>query len=661
MKKITLLCSVFASAYLSAQTFSDNFDSYTAGQLLAQNSGGAWTTWSNAPGGAEDVAVSSANAVSMPNSVYFSSDLDGGGPTDLVKHFGLLNTGSFSMEMNMFVQNGKAAYFNFQKTATMGQTWAMDCNFNDDGTMVINNQSGLNFTANFTHAVWFNFRIDINFNTNHWEVFIDDVSQGSFANPENQIESIDIFPVDQVTPFSSGFFIDDFQYTVTPYTLPTLNASANLVSFTGGNIAGVDVLRKVKVRNLGLTAITSFDITCNYNGVNTSQSFTGLNLASLAEIEVNITQPMTLVAGAHLLTATVSNVNGNATDGDANDNVASLNIDPVVPAVGKMVVGEEGTGTWCGWCPRGAVFMDKMEDTYHDYWAGIAVHNGDPMVVTVYDSVMGTLIGGYPTALVDRGAEIDPSDIEVDFLERIAIAPTALISNTATWNSSTRLLTVTVSAEFLSSANNNYKMLCVLTEDGVSGTTSDYSQTNYYSGGSNGVMGGFEALANPVPAAQMTYDHVARAIAPSFGGTSTGLPATINSGETHSMVFNFILPASWNEHNMNIIGMLVAPNGQIDNAGKVSISSALSVPELNKEVDNHLAIYPNPAANYLDYSYSNGSVKELKILAADGKVVWSKKSGDSLGKIDLSLIEAGVYFVEIIGENGSAKEMFIKQ
>jgi hypothetical protein len=84
--------------------------------------------------------VSNADAVSGSNSLFFATSTQGGGPTDLVKHFGVMNTGQFSMDFNIKVQSGKAGYFNLQKTATLGQTWAMDCFFNDNGTITINNQ-----------------------------------------------------------------------------------------------------------------------------------------------------------------------------------------------------------------------------------------------------------------------------------------------------------------------------------------------------------------------------------------------------------------------------------------------------------------------------------------------------------------------------------------
>lgn len=668
MKKRLLVASLLLAATGMAQTFSDNFDSYTAGQYLAANSGGNWTTWSNAPGGTEDVLVSSANSVSGSNSVYFSSTAQNGGPTDLIKNFGVLNTGQFSLEFNLNVESGKAAYFNLQKTATAGQTYTLDCNFADNGALKITNQFGLNFTSTYTQGTWINFRMDINFNTNQWEVFIDNVSMGSFSNSVNQVASIDIFPVDQDTPFSSGYYIDDFQYTITPYTLPALNAAVTLVSFDQGAIAGALVTPKVKVRNLGTTAITSFNVDVVYNGNTLSLPVTGLNLASLAETTVTMPGTHTLIAGANNMAATVSSVNGGASDGDAADNTGTISIDPVVPAAGKMVVGEEATGTWCPWCVRGTVFMDFMETKYEQYWAGIAVHNGDPMVVTDYDAAMGALIGGYPSSLVDRGSDIDPSTMEAPFLSRLVIAPTAFITNGAVWNATTRQLEISVSADFQSAATSAYKLAVVLTEDELSGTTSEWAQNNAYAGGSNGAMGGFETLPNPVPAAQMVYNHVARVIAPSFAGYANSFPATVNAGETHTINYTTILPATWDETKIHIIGLLIAPNGTIDNAGKATITEAvangyvdgtdLGITENElSQIDATLQVYPNPANDFaiISLNLSSESTATVRILDLSGKEITARAygsiSGSSTIQLNTSTFVHGMYIVELTLDN----------
>lgn len=679
MKKQLLTFGFLTSLTVFGQTFTDDFDSYTAGQKLCPQSGGAWTTWSNAPGGTEDVLVSNADAASGANSLYFSTSTQAGGPTDLVRNFGVLNTGQFEMDFNIKVETGKAAYFNLQRNATIGQVWAMNCFFNDDGTLRIDNESGLSFTgATYPQGGWFNFKLAINFNTNNWEVFIDYLSVGSFANPVNQIASIDIYPTDQNSPYSCGYFMDDFHYDVTPYTLPSVNGAVNGLVFDQGILAGNAVTPKVTVRNLGTTPITSFDLDVTYNGNTISQTVTGLNLASLATTTVTMTGNLTLASGNLPMTAVVSNVNGAGTDNDTDDDSLTINLDPLTPAVGKMVVGEEGTGTWCQWCPRGAVFMDMMETKYEQYWAGIAVHNGDPMVVTEYDAGIGGLVSGYPSALVDRVNVIDPSEMEADFLTRVQVAPKAVITNGATWNATNRELRVSVSANFLAAANNNYKLGIVLTEDEVTGTSSSYNQSNAYAGGGNGPMGGFESLPNPVPAAQMVYDHVARAIKPSFTGYANSFPATVNIGETHTITATFILPASWDETKIHIVGLLFDPTGKIDNAGKATIPEAVTngfvagtdvtagLTDLS-QIDDLVQVYPNPATTAVSVSLQIKEQSDVTISVTDvaGKEISSKNygqmNGSSIITINTSNTPAGVYFVNVKMNNAITQKKIVIQ
>lgn len=666
MKKITFVGAILCFSLVNAQTFSDNFDSYTAGQKLAAQSSGAWSTWSGAVGGTEDVNVSSADAVSAPNSIYFSSNTSDGGPTDLVKNFGVLNTGQFSLEFNLKVENGKAAYFNLQRNATIGQVWAMDCNFKDNGTLLIVNQEGLDISVPYSQGTWFKFKLNIDFNTNTWEVLFDNVSKAIFANPVNQIASMDIFPVDQDAPYAAGYYMDDFEYTITPYTLTNLNASVTYVGIDGGYITGNQVAKKIKVRNLGSTVITSLDISTDYNGVVENKSFSGLNLASLAEMELSLNDQITLLTGSNILSATISNVNGSTNDDNPADDTKSANLSPLTPALGKMVVSEEGTGTWCQYCPRGAVFMDKMNSLYSNNWVGIAVHNGDPMVVAEYDTPIGAYSSGYPFALVDRQPKIDPSEMEPQILNRLTVAPVALISSSAIYDASTRELKVYVSADFQAAANNNYKLACVLTEDGVTGTTSGYNQKNAYANGANGPMGGYENLPFTVPAAQMVYDHVARAVEPSFGGLTTSFPATVNVGETHSVEFVFgNLPAEWNIDNMNIIGLLLAPDGKIDNAATAKFQNALSTSAVVGIYTPEVTLYPNPVNGeaYLTVNIQVQSGVEVTIYTVSGQKMNSSmhelNAGSSVLSLDTEGLSSGVYLVKVNSNGNSVTKRMI--
>jgi hypothetical protein len=294
------------------------------------------------------------------------------------------------------------------------------------------------------------------------------------------------------------------------------------------------------------------------------------------------------------------------------------------------------------------------------------------MVVTDYDAAIGALIAGYPSALVDRGPDMDPSQMEAEFLNRVTTAPTAFITNGATWDSGTRTLNVSVSALFQVPADNNYKLAIVLTEDGVTGTTSGYNQANYYANNAAGPMGGYESLPNPVAAANMVYDHVARAIAPSFAGTNAAFPASVLAGMTHTLNATFVLPTTWDENEIHIIGMLIDPNGNIDNAGKATISEAVangwvnSISESNVvNLDEAVTIYPNPANDVAIVSLNlNGSNDvAIRVMDISGKELTAKAYGKLSGALEFPInttnFAPGIYLVEVIVDGVSTQQRLV--
>jgi hypothetical protein len=678
MKKATLLiacvCSVLAT---NAQTFSDNFESYTVTTPLLGMQSPNWRTWSSTTGGGgEDVPVVSNDnhTAGGSKSIYFSSTLTGGGPDDVILPFGTapLTTGQFNFTSWFKIPSGKTAYFNFQGTTTMGGMYVLDCWMDNAGNIIIQNSGTTVLASTYPVGAWFELKIDANLNTNSWELSINGSSAGTWSNANNQVFAIDIYPADNV----ASFWVDDVSYNVVPYTLPAVNGANNLISITNG-LVGQQRMASVKMRNLGTTTITSFDMTLDQNGGTPAvQNVTGVSIPSLATYTVNFPAAYTLAAGANVFTATISNVNGGTTDGDGTDNTITTTITPVQQAAGKVVVAEEGTGTWCQWCPRGAVYMDLMTEKYDDYYAGIAVHNSDPMTVTAYDAAMGQLIGGYPSALVDRGTEIDPSQIEGDFLNRIVIAPEGTIVNGATYNSSTRQLKVSITTTMMTNISGDYKVACVITEDSVTGTTSAYNQVNAYAGGGSGVMGGFETLPNPVPAAQMNYNHVARALSPSFAGMSYAFGASATTGQTFTHNFSYTLPAAWDASQIHIIGMMIEPSGRINNAGKTTIAEAVANGWLSglsvgvntiASTPDMIRLMPNPANNFTNVSLSleNDSEVSMEVYSANGQLVASKSYGKMSGAyslpVDTQEFAKGVYFVKVNVNNQPTILKLIKE
>jgi hypothetical protein len=676
MKTLLLGIGVVLSASLFSQIFTDNFDSYTAGLDLVVQNPTDWDTWSGGAGTTEDVAVSDANSSSGANSLYFSSSLAAGGPTDIILRFDQVYTsGSFSLEANFYVETNKGAYFNLQQDFTVGGVWAIDCQMDNNGGLELSNSGTPFLTTTYPVGVWFNMRIEIDLTSNVWELFINNISEGTFSNPIASIGILDLYPVNPSPGNNqSGFYVDDVSYNHIPATLPAVNGGVTFVNQLGG-IAGQSPSVAATVRNLGSDDITSFDITYDYNGTPVMESVGPITLASLATYNHTFSTPVTLVSGSMPLTVTVSNVNAAGPDANAGDDSKSITVDPVVPATGKVVFAEEATGTWCGWCPRGAVYMDYMENKYAGFWAGVAVHNNDPMTDSTYDAGLFPYVpAGYPNSLVDRGPENDPSTMEQSFLQRIVVPPTAFITNGATYDPTSRELKVSITCDFQTAASGDWRIGVVLTEDSISGTTSDYNQANYYSGGSNGVMGGFELLPNPVPAAQMVYNHVARTIAPTFDGQVNSFPATINSGDIFSTCYSFTLPAAWDENQIHIISFLRKPTGLIDNAATETIASAItngyitcaSIVEEDLSADDNFKLFPNPTngVTYIDIINSDNSDINVQIMDMTGKIV-AQRDYNINGTVKLPIttngLDKGIYIVTLtVGDSVQQQKLVIQ-
>jgi hypothetical protein len=665
-KQILLLAALPIIFSANAQTFSDDFETYTAGDFIAQKSN-TWETWtSKTGGGADDAKVVNNKAKSGSNSLYFSSTVAAGGPQDIILPFGgQYTTGDFTLGMNLFVETGKSAYFNFQEQTVAGKGYTFDVYFETTGDLSITNtKTGLVFSGKFPHNQWFNLNIKSFLNTNTWEILIDNISQGTFQNGSYQIATMDLFPLQ-----GSSFWVDDVTYEYTaPASTFTKNAAISAINDVLGYLSGSSVVPSIQIRNIGTETITEAEIKISYNNQTEQLTFSGLNIAKNTATLLKWQNPWTIAAGSNTFIAEIVSVN-QSSDENNLDNIKQITVDPVVPATDKMVIGEEATGTWCAWCPRGAVSLKNMDAKYKGYFQGIAIHNNDPMEDYTWDAGLNNKISGYPSAIVDRGSDVDPSAMDKDFLKRIVQAPKGVFYSAAQWNSVTRELKVCLKTTIKSDISGNYKLVCALVEDSVTGTSSGYNQSNAYAGGSNGVMGGFELLANPVPASKMVYDHVGRYISPSFNGLNNAYGSSAKQGDTFIHNFTFPVNADWNFNKMHIVSMFIDPSGAIDNGFSIATTEALNntfVTGTEVLATKNLAkpsfkVTPSPAHEYLTISL-NEPIHLITIMNVNGAIIQTNSasvSGETT--VNISSLTPGIYLVSVQTENGLSTRKFIKE
>ena len=320
------------SGFMMAQSFSDDFEGYSVGDLVGDASAD-WTTWSGTTGGADDVAVVNDKAFSGANSLYFYTN-GAGGPQDLVLPFGgKYSTGRFVYKMKMYVDNETGGYFNFQGEETVGQTWVSQVFFRPNGVMDIEGGSAgtVLLSGEFPFDQWFEFEFDINLSSNSWNVKVNGECYGSFTNNENYIASMDLYPVSDNN--LASFWVDDVSFDYDPTaTAPELDAGIVGAGFEGGSISGSTKEISVTVRNNGTSEINSFDVNFDDGTTQFTDSQTGLNLGTGEEATFDLSESIVIQDGVSNIVLTLDNINGNATDEDECNNINTLTISGITPA-----------------------------------------------------------------------------------------------------------------------------------------------------------------------------------------------------------------------------------------------------------------------------------------------------------------------------------------
>ena len=403
------------------------------------------------------------------------------------------------------------------------------------------------------------------------------------------------------------------------------------------------------ITNAGGNIINTIDLIWT-DGINSyTDNLTNLNLAPGLSYNFTHADQLTMTTpGSANITVNIDLVNNNIDPNLTNNTLTGLaNAVTYIPT--KRVVFEEATGTWCGWCPRGAVGLETLAQNYPGSAIGIAVHNGDNMTVAAYDGGMN--VGGYPSGHVDRAIlDVDPGQFTSYYSDRINVISPVDISATAIFDPATRNIDINLSAEFVATLSGDYRFNAVILEDEVG----PFSQANYYSGGGAGPLvspiSGFD-WATATDPVSVTFDHVARAILGGFDGTPNSIPSSLTAGGVHTHDYTHNLPAAHDESNVHVVGMVIDNNsGEILNAIKVELSGVQTSIE-NNELKNSISIYPNPVKDVLTIE---GTYTSATIYDVFGKLVLTTNAQKT---INVSALSNGVYFVNI----NSGKAITVKK
>lgn len=284
-----------------------------------------------------------------------------------------------------------------------------------------------------------------------------------------------------------------------------------VVSGMSGNAASVTLDNLINTE-VDKTTSFSFDVNnCGYNGVKSLDYqilVTGPGAASSAvayqaerhvalgsalpssfnySTTINTAIPSLSENGQYSLTITITKVNDEANGCAAPSATASLNVYNVLPTHRPLM--EEYTGTWCGWCTRGFLALELMNNLYPDDFVALAYHNSDAMEI-MSSSLFPANIEGFPSAVLERTYEVDPYygtnsssvlGIENDWKTlRSSLAP-ANLNVTASLDETNSKVAATADLVFpMSNKSANYSVEFALVADSLCGTGSSWNQSNYY-------------------------------------------------------------------------------------------------------------------------------------------------------------------------------------
>ena len=463
---------------------------------------------------------------------------------------------------------------------------------------------------------------------------------------------------------------DNYYYEFIQGTLPGDNIEITSISTPTIANTGSNVSIAGTITNLGGNTVTSVDVTWDDGSGPNTETISGLNIVTYGTY--NFTHGTQLnVANATAYNLNVCAEITGVVDIDSSNNCTTHSVSGLGFMPTRHVLIEEGTGTWCGWCPRGAVAMETLNsDASRPNFIGVAVHNGDPMTVTAYDN--GANFSGFPGMNVNRkylGESVSTTAME-SFYDQTVNEPTNCdIAVTGTYDAG-GTITAVVTATFAAEVTTEHRLAAILVENGVTGTTG-YEQSNYYSFQSqdlalvspnSGSMPGFDwqNATNPVAAADMVYDHVGIDLYGGYDGQSNSitLPAAANSSQSYT--FSGTVGGS-NPANLHIVGLIInSATGEVMNANEASFQ-LVGLPE-NKLV-KLFNVYPNPAKDIAVINFNLNEVCDVEVEITDisGKIVFSSNLNNASGFQNINLnvenMNSGLYFVNLKtnGENLSKK------
>ncbi|MDR9442638.1 MAG: hypothetical protein RI842_07950, partial [Schleiferiaceae bacterium] len=265
------------------QVTCDSLDQYSTGVALSEQSA-LFKGWAGNAGDG-DLSTNQASSGTQSLRIYDSGPA---GASDVVAVFDTISSGAWNVELDLYVESGKGAYFNIQQNyigGAAGNLWGGEIYFKDNGVAEVRTGTGLNLvgTFNYSQGQWITVSsiIDLDNDTAWFELNGNSTGVGYIYSSVNgapiQFNGVNFYSgVVSSGNYDIDYYVDNF--CITPYSgncpaptnLSTANAGCDSVEVSWTSNSGSSVLQYGPA---GFTPGTG-----TFTGVVTSpHSITGLN------------------------------------------------------------------------------------------------------------------------------------------------------------------------------------------------------------------------------------------------------------------------------------------------------------------------------------------------------------------------------------------------
>jgi Outer membrane protein Omp28/Secretion system C-terminal sorting domain len=468
---------------------------------------------------------------------------------------------------------------------------------------------------------------------------------------------------------------DDIVYNFHYGTQPVYDVSVVSSNFNGTCAIGNNVISGT-LTNLGSATITSLQLNYKVNGgAPVSATLNSLSIApSGGTYNYTHTTPWNVPSGgvAYALDIYADNLNGNADTENSNDTLTLSLLSTLGVNAPKVVMIEEFTGAWCQFCPDGVVVLNQIEAAHPDDVEIVSVHDGDGMEFA--EGIRSAFaVSSYPSANVDRWLFSGETKIPVSrstwssyTTQRLNANSPVEVTVTNTYNSSTGVADVTVTADFVDYSVGDLRIGLMVTEDSVIGTGSGFNQVNYY----NTTAGHFYyGAGNPIVGFE--HDHVLRQHDGNAMGQAGLIPATAVPGGSYTYNTNITIPSTWNENHVRFVGYVYRYEtdlleGEILNSGGSDLGVATATETAIDAHNGLMGVFPNPTTGiaYASVEFSKNTEATVEVFTMTGQKVATLKEGNFAAGthriyFDASQQPGGIYFVTVKTAESSWTEKLV--